>query len=764
MFKRNRPVSNSPAANPASGLQRRRILAVIGTILLLIGVCSAASPGQKKNVKEGGKVKDKVKESAKGEDTKEIYAAQYQEKIQDRLILRGNAEIRYRDLKVFADRIEYDHKTKELLAEGQVTIQLPQESVSADRVFVNAETHAWKIEKAEGMIQPTIFYQADEMESARPNVYRLDHARITSCAQPVPRWNFSTSRANLVKDDHVEMWNAVFRVKKVPVFYFPYMRYPLKDRATGFLLPQIGRSNRKGFIYEQGFYWAIARNMDATFNFNYYSARGIGGGINARYIFGGGTAGEINLFGFSFKKDDSGQKLDDAYILRMNHGQALPFGFNLVANVDIQSSFDFLREFDNNFNRAIVSNRKSEVYLQRSWSHYNLSARISRFETYYPTSATKSSIVKKSVPQISFNMFKAKLFSPLLFSVNSSFQRWEYGWSQNYAAGTQKKSGNLQFAPTLTLPFTSIPWLSLTASATARLTYYFTSLRPNSQTPIDEPLLTADYLLGLDAIGPVFSRIYRNKKGEPVFKHVIEPFAKFQYESPIQEDTRIITDTFRSFVPRYYQVEYGITNRFFTKEKEMAREVLQITLGQTFYLAPEEGPLKTYRVDGRPPQFSEVSGMIRYYPAQRASVDVSVGWNPYYRNISNLRLGANFGSRAEGRFFSLSWFKSSNTWVQDETSLILGKRHQISASAGLKPSALPFEIMGDIDYNIQERRLLYTAASAVYHYQCLDFGFELKVFYFRTVNNGTRPETQLKFSIGLGNIGKTTDFLGGMGF
>ena len=50
-------------------------------------------------------------------------------------------------------------------------------------------------------------------------------------------------------------------------------------------------------------------------------------------------------------------------------------------------------------------------------------------------------------------------------------------------------------------------------------------------------------------------------------------------------------------------------------------------------------------------------------------------------------------------------------------------------------------------------------SSAVYHYQCLDFKFEFKVFYFRA-----KPETQFKFSLGLGNIGKTTDFLGGMEF
>ena len=236
--------------------------------------------------------------------------------------------------------------------------------------------------KADGMVQPTIFYRAASVDKKAGNLYGLLKARITSCAQPVPRWRFSASRANFRKDDYVEMWNAVFRIKKVPVFYLPYMRYPVgRDRATGFLIPRsAGRA--KGFNFEQGFYWAIARNMDATFNLDYYAARGVGGGLGFRYLFSGGTGGEANLYGFTFKRDACGAKQDDAYIVRLNHNQPLPFGFNLVANVDLQSSYDFLREFDNNFRRAIVSNRSSQVYLQRSWSYFNLSARVSRFEPF----------------------------------------------------------------------------------------------------------------------------------------------------------------------------------------------------------------------------------------------------------------------------------------------------------------------------------------------------------------------------------------------
>jgi lipopolysaccharide assembly outer membrane protein LptD (OstA) len=683
--------------------------------------------------------------------------ARSQEKTKDRIFLAGDVEVRYKDLRLFADRVEIDPKTKDCVATGNVTIQLPGESVNAEKIFVNLETKLGRMEKADGMVQPTIFYHAASVDKKAENLYELLKAQITSCSQPVPRWKFSTSRANFKKDDSIEMWNAVFSIKKVPVFYWPYMRYPVgRDRATGFLMPQIGWSGNKGFSYQQDFFWAIARSMDATFHYDYYSARGMGGALQFRYLFSKGAGGEMNLYGFTFKPDASGTKPEDAYIFRLKHNQPLLLGFNLVANVDLKSSYDFLREFDNNIKLALVSNRRSQVYLQRSWSYFNLSANVSRFETFFGQTEIKKSIVTQSLPQISFSMFKVKVLSPLYLSFASSYSRTQYGWAEDYKNGTQRKTDSLTFSPTLSVPFTPIPWLTMNTSVSGNFNYYPQSYEPGTKVQGNDPMFTMNATVAAEVVGPVFSKVYRNRQGDPVFKHVIEPTVSYDYESPISQRNRIIVASFYNF--RYHKLEYGITNRFYIKENDQPREVLQLGVSQTYYLAPEEGPLSQFRVNGRVPEFSEVNTTLRCYPSAKYSLDVSAAYNPYYKKLSRLRLSANLGSRKDDRFLSVSWYKSTNTWIQNEITRLIGDRHQVGVAAGIKLPNWPIEVIGDVDFNIKERKLLYTAGSAVYHYQCLDFTFEVKVFYFRT-----RPETQFKFSLGLGNIGKTTDFLGGMG-
>jgi len=677
--------------------------------------------------------------------------ANYWERIKDRIIATGNVEIHYKNIIVLADWVDLNTETKDIYAEGNVSLKLPEEELSCEEMSFNLDSSEGELKKVFGMIQPSIFYEADSIERKNESVYSFKKARITSCTQRIPRWNFSCSRANFKKDDYMEMWNTVFSIKKIPVFYLPYLRYPLdKERSTGFLTPQLGYSGPKGFVFSEVFYWSIRRNMDASFNLDYYSLRGLGGGLEYRYLFSEGTGGQLDLYYFNFKKIPEQESPENAYLFRFKHNQPLPFNLNLVADVDYQSSYDFLREFDNNFRRAVVSNRRSQVYLSRAWSYFNLSVRISRFETYF--TQMKNSIIKRNLPEIGFSSSKIKIFSPLYFSFSSSFNRWEYGWESAYEAGTQKRSQTIAFSPALTFPLTALPWLTLNSSLSTNFIYYFQSYAPNTQTIVDEPLFSHNYAFNAEFLGPVFYKIFFGSDNTAKFKHIIEPTFTYRYESPTAFSDRIITTRF--FYRNHY-IRYGLTNHFLIKQDDMPREIFTLGLNQTFYLAPEDGPLKRYKVDGEIPKFSDIGGYLRFYPSSKYSIDFSAAFNPYYNTLSSLRLGVSLGSLEDSLFLRISWYKSINPYYKGT----LWQRHQINCFGGVKIPRLSLEVQAEIDYNIQEREMLYSAFFLIYHYQCIDFKTECKIFYFRE-----KPEVQFRISFGLGNIGKTTDFLGGLGF
>ncbi len=126
--------------------------------------------------------------------------AQTKEKIEGVVFASGNVEIHYNDIKLFADRAEINTETKDVYAQGNVLMQMVEEVVSGEEIHINLDSSEAELIKAFGMMQPAIFYEADTIKRNSDSIYSLNKARFTSCSQPVPRWSFSCSRANLKKD------------------------------------------------------------------------------------------------------------------------------------------------------------------------------------------------------------------------------------------------------------------------------------------------------------------------------------------------------------------------------------------------------------------------------------------------------------------------------------------------------------------------------------------------------------------------------------
>jgi len=595
----------------------------------------------------------------------------------------------------------------------------------------------------------TVKQRIDELEEFQ----KITLARENQSAEALSLLLYSNEiQQNFKKDDYIAMKHMVFSIRKIPIFYLPYMRYPLdSEKSTGFLMPRFGVSGPKGAFLSQGFYWDIMRNMDATMNFDYYSAKGLGGGLEYRYLFSQGTGGQLSAYFFRFKPDEEGIKQDDAYIFRLNHNQPLPYGLALIAAVDYQSSFDFLREFDNNFKRAVVSNRASQVYLRRSWSNFNFNARFGSFETYF--SFNDLTIIRRSLPEVSFRSPTIPLLPFIYFGFSSGLNNWGVGTAKSFARGTQRKGKDISLDPFVKIPFKSIPWLTLDTTLTGNFDYYFQSYEPGTKRVVDEPILTKNYTVNSTIVGPVFSKVFFGANDVAKVKHIIEPSFTYIYSPILAQSERVVTRYRQLFGA--HALTYELTNRLLVKGERGARDLLTLGVGQTYFLDTSLNPLSLYAdEDEEINKFSGIESWLRFYPVRNYSIDASTDYDPYLKYFRSIRVGASLGDFTSPLWMRVSWFKSSNPFIDS----YFWNRHQIGATTGLNIPALDLQLSAMVEFNIQERELLYSAFSAVYNYQCLNFTADLRTYYFRD-----KPETQFRISFGLGNIGKTTDFFSGLG-
>ena len=82
-----------------------------------------------------------------------------------------------------------------------------------------------------------------------------------------------------VDGDHPERgegqaWGAKLKVAGVPVFYLPWVQFPIDSRRkTGLLFPDIGSDSRGGIDITQPIYFNLAPNYDALYRPRYIEER-----------------------------------------------------------------------------------------------------------------------------------------------------------------------------------------------------------------------------------------------------------------------------------------------------------------------------------------------------------------------------------------------------------------------------------------------------------------------------------------------------------
>lgn len=172
--------------------------------------------------------------------------------------------------KMTADKIVYDRQKDVLTASGHVVMTRP------DGVTVYAEELTLTDKLKEGAVQTLELRLADGSLFMADSISRSDKGNITKlsnvfftpcdyCQGERALWNI---RASSVEHNYAEQEfiykNAFLQMEGIPVFYWPYLRYPdfQVKRKTGFLAPSLASSSEMGTGVELPFFWAISDSQD----------------------------------------------------------------------------------------------------------------------------------------------------------------------------------------------------------------------------------------------------------------------------------------------------------------------------------------------------------------------------------------------------------------------------------------------------------------------------------------------------------------------
>jgi len=531
--------------------------------------------------------------TAPGSQTEEpvtIRAVQ-QEKDGSTYHLRGESEIDYRTYILRADQITYNSDTGESELEGHVVLDGGpyDEHVVASHGTYNIRTQTGTFYSVIGTVgmqmrksryvlttSNPFAFTGRIVEKHGPDHYLVRQGTVTTCELPHPKWLFDAKRISVDVDGTAKIYNSDFQLMGTPVFYFPFVSYPVqRQRQSGLLIPTFGTSSTKGYIAGESMYWAINRSMDVLVGADYYSKRGWfeRGEFRARpsdssYVFFN-YVGMVDR-GIGYPPQDQGG--EDARFMAER-----PIGtFRGVANVDYLSSFVFRLAFTDVYTQAIDSEVRSQIFLSNTTNgfHFNgLAERYQNFEVCVPppvpepgtcSTITQTELVRiLHTPSFFLSGEERQLGNtPLYWSFESAaegLQRREIGFR------TGPMVGRFDLAPSLTMPVQWQGW-SFRPELTLRDTFYTEEGNATTSTTAADDILNRKSLeTSVEVRPPALSRVFDRPWLGRKWKHVIEPRMKYDYVTGINNFANILRFDAADVLSNTNEVEYSVVNRLYAK-------------------------------------------------------------------------------------------------------------------------------------------------------------------------------------------------------
>ncbi|HZI64774.1 MAG TPA: LPS assembly protein LptD [Thermoanaerobaculia bacterium] len=729
---------------------------------------------------------------------------------EDLAVASGGVELRYQDYEVRADRVTVNVATQDLVAEGGVVLDQGPRRLAGDRLEFNFETETGELTQATAYVNPDYYFSGAEIAKVGEDTYSVTDGMFTSCRGDSPPWSFRVSQAQIEVEGYARARNATMRVQQVPVFYLPYILWPVKqERTSGLLIPNVGYSRRRGSYIGLAYYQVIGRSYDNTWYADLYGKEYYGLGSEFRYHPSEDMEGQVQ--GYTIR-DPLAE--EDRWKVRFDHeSNRLPGGLRGVISFRDYSDFEFFRDFERGLNEATLRTLYSSGFLTGTWGPQSLNLLVDDRQTFI---TADSIVLQRQLPEIEYRVRPLRLGrSPLYFQMLSSANYFSVDRSPAY----QGEYGRADLFPQLSLPLRAAPWLSVSLNGGGRATWYGDSVcrfptqpgevaddlcGPEGQALTGETLTRVFPTAGAEIVGPSLSRIFGGAAGGKV-KHLIEPRWTYTFFDEFDDRAR---------VPLFDEVDtpdpanvgrVALVNRWLARPAEVvaeeegedeeagedddeeededdegdedaveeitdaaapsgarkpptkparparaaagAREVLLFELSQA-YSFDSQRPLQRSADGLLTDPWSPVRARLRFNPSSLTNVQAEANYNTLLEGLDSTSLSG-FVGLGRGNSMGATWFTRYRPETGDTLSDQIGLTSALNLGKRLR-------LNGQINWDLEQEMLQQQRLIVGYTGSCYSLRLELREFRAQD-----RRDRDYRFAVTLKNVGTFLDLTGG---
>ncbi|TWR94369.1 LPS-assembly protein LptD [Pseudomonas saxonica] len=387
--------------------------------------------------------------------------------------LAGDVVMRQGSMQVEADEASLYQAESRGELNGNVRLRDNGALIVGDHADVQLDTGAAKVDNAEYILHKSrIRGSALYAKRAEDAIIRLKDGTYTTCEPNSNAWQLKGNNITLnPATGFGTATNVTLRVKDIPVFYTPYIYFPIDDRRqSGFLPPSFSSSTDTGFTLVTPYYFNLAPNYDATLYPRYMTKRGLLMEGEFRYL----TESSEGQFGAAYLNDDDTERkeqsdyTDKRYMLNWQHKGGLDS--RVLTEVDYTKVSDPYYFQDLQTDQIGVENR--DYLNQQAAVSYRGDSYTAKLNVHaYQLSTVTQVTPYNQMPQLTFNGALPYHPGGVNFSYNTELVRFERDLEDGMfydedgvpskrldtnVSGLARANGTrLNLAPSMSLPMTA---------------------------------------------------------------------------------------------------------------------------------------------------------------------------------------------------------------------------------------------------------------------------------------------------------------------